>query len=146
MLFCKFQILNKKRQFFDWFWGPGFNMFSIVNLYKIFGFNFKTGFIPNIYQCTLWAVSRKVGILLKHKNLDVFINYNFVQTLYSQMYVTEMCRYSLHMSRALPGTCRGGGGGCLSTCPFAQSALLSRQLLLLFCFIFKHPSVKACPI
>ncbi len=25
------------------------------------------------------------------------------------------------------GTCRGGGGGCLSTCPFAQSALLSRQ-------------------
>ncbi len=57
----------------------------------------------------------------------------------------------LHLDGLRAGTCRGGGGGCLSTCPLApwcaQSALLSRQFLLFFLFfIIKHPSVKACPM
>ncbi len=38
-----------------------------------------------------------------------------------------------------PGTCRGGGGGCLSTCPFSpwcpKCPFLSRQLFF-FVFVF----------
>ncbi len=74
----------------------------------------------------------------------------------TQEHCTKTWYTLLHLSNTwhisnLPGMCRGGGGGCLSTCPFSPwcpKCPFVKAIFYFFIlfFVIKRPFVKACPI